>query len=57
MASKKQIKESVFQEFLDEVKERAHEIYLERTENGISGDTMNDWLKAEKEMKKKYNIK
>lgn len=37
-----------------EIHERAHQIFLERDEKG--GDALSDWLQAEKEIKKKYNI-
>ncbi len=43
-----------FNNFLDEIKKRAHEIYLERQKNGIGGDEISDWLQAEEEVKNKY---
>jgi hypothetical protein len=43
------------QHFLDEVRKRAYEIFLQR---GASyGNDLDDWLKAEKEIKQKYGIK
>ena len=38
----------------EEIRKRAREIFLERGD--ASGDALTDWLKAEKEIKKKYNI-
>lgn len=57
MSTHKQMKTAMLEEFLDEVRERAHELYQERVARGLHGDSMSDWLTAEKEMKKKYNIK
>ncbi|MBL8027197.1 MAG: DUF2934 domain-containing protein [Fibrobacteres bacterium] len=37
---------------LDEIKELAHKLYLERA--GQSGDEVTDWVKAEQEIRKKY---
>lgn len=45
------------QEFLQAVNDRAYEIYEERNAKGIHGSDMHDWLQAEKEMRKKFNIK
>lgn len=56
MATRKQVKTGLLEEFLDEVRERAHEIYEERNARGLPGDSMSDWLQAEKELKKKYNF-
>jgi len=42
--------------FLDEIKSTAYDIYQERMKNHASGDEMQDWLKAEIKIKKKYNI-
>jgi hypothetical protein len=33
------------------IRERAHEIYLNRIRKGIHGDPDSDWLQAEKELK------
>jgi len=38
----------------EEIRKRASEIFLER--GGASGDALSDWLQAEKEIRKKYNI-
>ena len=38
----------------EEIRKRAHEISLERGEK--HGDTLSDWLQAEKEIKKKYDL-
>lgn len=43
-------------QFLVEIEKRAYELYLERQKNGITGDEMSDWLKAEKEVKNKYRL-
>jgi hypothetical protein len=43
------------QRFLDEVKKRAYEIFLER--GSAHGNDLEDWLKAEMEIKRKYGIK
>jgi hypothetical protein len=37
-----------------EIHKRAHEIFLERGEK--EGDALSDWLQAEQEIKKKYNL-
>jgi Protein of unknown function (DUF2934) len=37
-----------------EIHERAKEIFLSRNEK--EGDALSDWLQAEKEIKKKYNL-
>ena len=34
----------------EEIKRRAYEIYLER--NGLPGDALDDWLRAERELQK-----
>jgi Protein of unknown function (DUF2934) len=34
----------------EEIKRRAYEIYLER--NGLPGDELDDWLRAERELQK-----
>jgi len=43
------------QQFLDEVKKRAYEIFLER--GSAHGNDLADWIKAESEIKKQYGIK
>jgi len=35
---------------LEEIRRRAYEIYLER--NGLPGDELDDWLRAERELQK-----
>jgi len=42
-------------QFLDEVKKRAYEIFLER--GSAHGNDLNDWIKAESEIKQRYGIK
>ncbi|MBN1559695.1 DUF2934 domain-containing protein [candidate division KSB1 bacterium] len=38
----------------EEIRERAHEIYLARGDQ--EGDALSDWLQAEQEIKEKYNL-
>jgi hypothetical protein len=40
--------------FLDEIRKRAYQIFQER--GWVHGSDLDDWLKAEKEIKKKYGI-
>jgi len=47
-------KELNLQRYLDEVKNRAYEIFLEQ--GSTHGNDLNDWFQAEKEIKKKYKI-
>jgi hypothetical protein len=42
--------------FQNEIRKRAEELCKARTEYDGSGDTLSDWLQAEKEIKKKYGI-
>lgn len=44
-------------DFLDEIRVTAYHIYEERIRNNIPGTDLEDWLKAEEIVKKKYNIK
>jgi hypothetical protein len=41
-------------DILEKIRERAKEIYLER--GNKQGDSLSDWLQAEKEMKEKYGL-
>lgn len=43
------------EKFVEEVKQKAFEIFLNR--GGTPGAEMTDWLEAEKAIKAKYNIK
>lgn len=43
------------QGFLAEVRQRAYELFLQR--GATHGSDLGDWLKAEKEIKRKYGIK
>jgi hypothetical protein len=52
----KQVKKPNLNDFLDEIKLRAFEIYNKRMRNNEAGDELHDWLKAEAEIKVKYNI-
>ncbi len=42
------------EKFEEEIRIRAREIYFARGD--ANGDTLDDWLQAEKEIKKKYKI-
>ena len=58
MAVKKtKIKTPELDEFLEEIKQKAYENFLKRQQNNLQGDHLEDWLSAEKEIKKKYSIK
>jgi hypothetical protein len=43
------------QDFMDEIRVRANEIYLKR--GNAPGDELSDWLQAERDIKKKHGIK
>ncbi|MBN2546477.1 MAG: hypothetical protein JXB50_11820 [Spirochaetes bacterium] len=43
-------------QFLDEVKSIAYDIYQERLKKNTPGDEMQDWLKAETIIKKKHSL-
>jgi len=43
-------------EILLEIKQLTLKYYLERQQNNLKGDYLEDWLNAEKEIKKKYGI-
>ncbi len=42
------------EKLVEEIRKRAHEISLERGDK--AGDALSDWLQAEQEIKKKYNL-
>jgi len=42
------------EEYVERVRKRAHEIYLAR--GGTDGRDLDDWLKAEKEVRKQLNV-
>ena len=44
-------------QFLDEVRQKALQIYLERQRNNAKGDELSDWLKAEAMVKKEHGIR
>ena len=52
----KQTKKPTLNDFLDEIKLRAFEIYNRRMQNNEPGDELHDWLRAEAEIKAKYSI-
>jgi hypothetical protein len=43
-------------DFLEEVKNRAYDLYLERAKSGAPSDDIADWFEAEKEIKEKYKL-
>lgn len=45
-----------FEEFMKEVRERAEEIYRQRTGKKKSGNEKSDWLQAELYIKIKYDL-
>lgn len=54
-AAKKATKPDL-KEFLEEVQQKAYELYQERLRSGIAGDEMADWFEAEKAIKEKYKL-
>ena len=56
-ASKKSSEAPRLEDFINEVKAHAFDLYLRRAEKGIGGDEIGDWTQAEKEIKAKYGIK
>ena len=44
------------EDLIDTIKTRAHEVYLERVNNGHDGNEISDWVKAEEDIKAKYQI-
>jgi hypothetical protein len=42
--------------FQEEIRKRAEEIYRERIAKNKPGDSLSDWLMAENEIKRKYGI-
>lgn len=42
------------EQLVEEIRERAKQIFMERGDT--PGDALSDWLQAEKEVKKKYNL-
>jgi hypothetical protein len=43
-------------DFYSYVSKRAYELYRERIENSHHGDALSDWVTAEEEVRRKYNI-
>ena len=58
VAPKKKVhpKKPRLEDLIDTVKIRAHEIYLERVQNGHDGNEVSDWVKAEEDIKAKHQI-
>ncbi|MFH0919266.1 MAG: DUF2934 domain-containing protein [Fibrobacterota bacterium] len=52
---KKAAQPASLDDYIDEVKRRAYEIYVGR--GGNPGAEISDWTKAEKEIKAKYGLK
>jgi len=43
-------------EFLEEVQQKAYELYQDRLRSGVAGDEISDWFEAEKAIKEKYHL-
>ena len=43
-------------DFTGEIEKRAYALFLERSSQGIPGDEVSDWAKAESEIKKKFGL-
>ena len=54
-AAKKAIKPDL-KEFLEEVQQKAYELYQDRLRSGVAGDEIADWFEAEKAIKEKYGL-
>ena len=52
----KKAKKPDLKDFLDEVKNKAYDLYKERVKSGVAGDEMSDWFQAEKVIKEKYKL-
>lgn len=52
----KKAKRPDLKDFLEEVKNKAYDLYRERVKSGVSGDEMSDWFQAEKVIKEKYKL-
>jgi hypothetical protein len=55
LAAKKTAKPDL-KKFLDEVENKAYELYQKRIKSGVSGDDISDWFQAEKEIKEHYKL-
>jgi hypothetical protein len=53
---KKKSGPSDISEVLDEIREKAFEIFNHRQANNIPGDELNDWIQAEKLIREKYKL-
>jgi hypothetical protein len=53
---KQKIQPPPLEQFKAEVGKRAQEIFLKRQETKAAGDSLSDWLQAEKEIKAKYRL-
>jgi uncharacterized membrane-anchored protein len=52
----KKAKKPDLKEFLEEVRQKAYELYQDRLRSGIAGDEIADWFEAEKTIKEKYKL-
>jgi hypothetical protein len=52
----KAIVRPTLEQLQEEIRAKAHEIYLQRVSSGEPGDDLSDWLRAEAEVKHKYNL-
>ena len=53
---KKQLARPSLEQLQEEIKAKAHEVYLQRCSKNEAGDEVSDWLKAEADIKKKYSL-
>lgn len=49
-------KKPSIEDYQDEIRKRAEELCKARTDYSGAGDTLSDWLQAEKEIKQKYGL-
>ena len=54
--AKKQAERPSLEQLQEEIKAKAHEVFLKRCAKNEGGDELSDWLKAEAEIKKKYRL-
>jgi len=43
-------------DYIVDIKNRAYEVFLERQQKGLQGNEISDWVKAETDIKTKYQI-
>ena len=54
--AKEPVKKPTLEAYKEETRKRAEEIYKQRLSANKPGDSLSDWLQAEKDIKKKYGI-